>query len=168
MIGGGCSSSESSSANGQTLTTPIICVVVFENGAQFSCRSGVKATTQALVAARRGCRRIASVRFPVAWRVVMHQIAAVRDCLRRRGARVTENVVTAGLPGASPDGTQSSNPRLVGELVTGIPAPALIGFTVRAPFNGARVPAGWRLHTRGNVAVVSPRPGLVTACAFIT
>lgn len=98
----------------------------------------------------------------------MHQIAAVRDCLRRRGAHVTENVVTAGLPGASENGVQSSNPRLVGELVSSSPAPAFIGFTVRAPFNGAHVPAGWRIRRHGNVAVISQRPGPVTACAFTT
>lgn len=96
----------------------------------------------------------------------MHQIAVVRDCLRRHGARVIENVVTAGLPGASPNGVQSSNRRLVGELLSSGPAPAFIGFTVRAPFNGAHVPAGWRLRTRANVAVISQRPGLASGCAF--
>lgn len=166
VIGGGCSSSESGSSNAQTVTTPTTCLVVFENGAQFNCR--VKARMQARVAATRGCRRIASVRFPAAWRVVMHQIAAVRDCLRRHGAHVIENVVTSGLPGASPDGVQSSNPRLVGELVSSSPALAFIGFTVRAPFNGAHVPAGWRVRTHGNVALISQTPGLVTACAFTT
>lgn len=165
VIGGGCSSSESASTNGKTPTT---CLVVFENGAQSSCGADVKAQTQAGVAATRGCRRIESVCFPAAWRVVMPQIAAVRDCLRRDGAHVTENVVTSGLPGASPDGVQSSNARLVGELVSSSPAPAFIGLTVRAPFNGAHAPAGWRIRRQGNVAVISQRPGLVAACAFTT
>ena len=168
LVGGGCSSTASGSSTGQTRTTAMTCAIVFENGAQFRCRAAVKATTEARVAATRGCRKIASVRFPAARTVVMHQIAAVRDCLRRHGAHVIENVVTAGLPGASPDAVQSSNRRLVGELVSVGPAPAFIGFTVRAPFNRARVPAGWRVRTRGNVAVISRKPGLVTACAFTT
>jgi hypothetical protein len=166
LIGGGCSSSESGSSTGQTRTTPTTCVVVFEDGEQFSCPEGVKARTPASVAATSGCRQIAPVRFPAAWRVVLHQIAAVRDCLRHRGARVTENVVTSGLPGGSPSGTQSSNPRLVGELVVDDPAPAFIGFTLHPPFSGAHTPAGWQLRRHGNVAVISQNPGAVSACAF--
>jgi hypothetical protein len=96
MIGGGCSSSASGSSNGQTHTTPTTCVVIFETGEQFSCREGVKARTPAGVAATSGCRRIALARFPAAWKVVLRQIAAVRDCLRHRGDRVIENVVTSG------------------------------------------------------------------------
>lgn len=97
----------------------------------------------------------------------MSQMAAVRACLRHHGDHVRENVVTSGLPGASPNGVQSSNPRLVGELVVaGSRVAAFIGFTVRPPFNGAHTPAGWQLRRHGNVAVISPRPGLVTACAF--
>lgn len=167
VIGGGCSSSASGSSSGQTLTTPMTCVVVLENGAQFSCPEAVSATTPTRAAVTRRCRRIASVRFPAAWRVVLHQIAAVRACLRHHGDHVNENVVTSGLPGASPNGVQSSNPRLVGELVTGSPVVAFIGFTVRPPFNGAHTPAGWHLRRHGNVAVISPRPGLVSACAFM-
>src|SRR4051794_28090323 len=145
MIGGGCSSSASASSNGQTHTTPTICAVVFESGAQFSCTEGVKARTPAGVAATRGCRHIASVRFPAAWKVGLRQIAAVRDCLRHRGDHVIENVVTSGLPGGSPSGTQSGNPRLVGELVVGGRAPAFIGFTPPPPFSGADTPSGWQV-----------------------
>jgi hypothetical protein len=167
VIGGGCASSDASSSNGQTLTTPMTCVVVVENGAQFSCPSGLNARTQAGVAATKGCRRIGTVRFPSAWRVVMRQIATVRDCLRRRGDHVIENVVTAGLPGASANGVQSSNRRLVGELVTiGSASPSFVGFTVRPPFNGGHAPRGWQLRTRRNVAVISQTPGSISACAF--
>lgn len=167
VIGGGCSSSASGSSSGQALTTPMTCVVVFENGAQFSCPEQVSARTPTRAAVTRACRQMAPVRFPAAWRVVLRQMAAVRDCLRQRGDHVDENVVTAGLPGASPDGVQSSNPRLVGELVVGGSAvPAFIGFTLRPPFNGAHTPARWQLRRQRNVAVISPRPGLVTACAF--
>jgi hypothetical protein len=166
LIGGGCSSSESSSSNGQTRTTPTTCVVVFEDGEQFSCLGDVKARTPAGVAATGGCRQIAPVRFPAAWRVVLHQIANVRDCLRRRGDRVHENVVTSRLPGGSPRGTQSSNARLVGELVAGGQAPAFIGFALHPPFSGAHAPAGWQVRRHGNVAVISQNPGSVSACAF--
>lgn len=166
MIGGGCSSSASGSSNGQTHTTPTTCVVVFESGEQFSCPEGVRARTPAGVAATSGCRQIAPVRFPAAWKVVLHQIAAVRDCLRHRGDRVTENVVTSGLPGGSPSGTQSGNPRLVGELVVGGPAPAFIGFTLHPPFSGAHTPPGWQVRRRANVAVISQNPRAVSGCAF--
>ena len=151
MIGGGCSSSESGSSNGPTRTTPTTCAVVFENGEQFSCPKGVRARTPAGVAATSGCRQIAPVRFPAAWKVVMHQIAAVRDCLRHRGDRVIENVVTSGLPGGSPTGTQSGNPRLVGELVVGVPAPAFIGFTLHPPFSGAHKPLAGRSDVMGTL-----------------
>jgi hypothetical protein len=167
MIGGGCSSSESASSNGQTHTTPTTCVVVFENGERFSCPVGVKARTPAGVAATRGCRQIAPVRFPAAWKVVLRQIAAVRDCLRQRGDRVIENVVTSGLPGGSANGTQSGNPRLVGELVARSPALAFIGFTLQPPFTGAHTPPGWQVRRHGNVAVISQNPGAVSGCAFI-
>jgi hypothetical protein len=166
MIGGGCSSSASGSSNGQTHTTPTTCVIVFETGKQFSCPEGVKARTPAGVAATSGCRQIAPVRFPAAWKVVLRQIAAVRDCLRHRGDRVIENVVTSGLPGGSPGGIQSGNPRLVGELVVGGPAPGFIGFTVHPPFDGARTPPGWQVRRHGNVAVISQNPGAVSSCAF--
>ena len=166
IIGGGCSSSVSGSSNGQTHTTPTTCVVVFENGGQFSCPEGVKARTPAGLAATSGCRRIAPVRFPAAWKVVLRQIAAVRDCLRHRGDRVIENVVTSGLPGGSPSGTQSGNPRLVGELVVSGAAPAFIGFTLDPPFSGAHTPPGWRVRRHGNVAVISQNPGAVSGCAF--
>jgi hypothetical protein len=167
MIGGGCSSSVSGLSNGQTHTTPTTCVVVFESGEQFRCPEGVKARTPTGVAATSGCRQIATVRFPAAWKVVLRQIAAVRDCLRHRGDRVTENVVTSRLPGGSSNGTQSSNPRLVGELVAASPAPAFIGFTLHPPFSGAKMPAGWQVRRRGNVAVISQNPGAVSGCAFI-
>ena len=142
------------------------CVVVFESGKQFSCSKAVQAGTLAGVVATRGCREIAPVRFPAAWNVVLHQIAAVRDCLRHRGDRVTENVVTFGLPGANSNGTQSSNPRLVGELVVVSPMAALIGFTLNPPFTGANTPPRWQLRRRGNVAVISQNPGAVSGCAF--
>ncbi|MDE3133024.1 MAG: hypothetical protein KGL15_03050 [Acidobacteriota bacterium] len=166
VIGGGCSSSASSSSSGQVTTTPMTCVVVFETGAQFNCPENVSAKTPTRATATRRCRQIASVRFPAAWRVVLHQMAGVRACLQRHGDHVTENVVTSGLPGASPNGVQSSNPRLVGELITGSPAPTFIGFTLRPPFNGAHTPKRWHLRRHGNVAVISPRPRLVSACAF--
>jgi hypothetical protein len=166
MIGGGCSSSASGSSNGQTHTTPTTCVIVFETGEQFSCPQGVKARTPAGVAATNGCRQIAPVRFPAAWKVVLRQIASVRDCLRHRGDRVTENVVTSGLPGGSPSGTQSDNPRLVGELVVGAPAPAFIGFALHPPFTGAHTPPGWQVRRHGNVAVISQKPGEVGGCAL--
>jgi hypothetical protein len=167
MVGGGCSSSASGSSNGQTRTTPVTCVIVFDSGQQFTCPEGVRARTPAGVAATRGCRQIAPVRFPAAWMVVLHQIAAVRDCLRHRGDRVTENVVTSGLPGGNPSGGQSDNPRLVGELVVGSRAPAFIGFTLHPPFSGGRTPTGWKLQRHGNVAVISPDPGAVSGCAFM-
>jgi hypothetical protein len=167
MIGGGCSSSASGSSNGQAHTTPTTCVIAFENGEQFRCPAGVKAKTPTGVAATSGCRQIAPVRFPAAWKVVLHQIAAVRDCLDRRGDRVTENVVTSHLPGGSANGTQSGNPRLVGELVVGGPEPAFIGFTLRPPFTGAHAPHGWRIRRHGNVAVISQNPSEVSGCAFI-
>jgi hypothetical protein len=166
MIGGGCSSSESGSSNGQTHTMPTTCAVVFENGEQFSCPEGVKARTPAGVAATSGCRQIAPVRFPAAWKVVLHEIASVRDCLRRRGDHVSENVVTSGLPGGSPNGIQSGNPRLVGELVVGGRAPAFIGFTLHPPFSGATKPPGWHVRYHANVAVISQNPGAVSGCAF--
>ena len=166
-IGGGCSSSEEGSPGTPAVTTPMTCAVVFENGAQFSCPSGVTATTQARVAATKGCRRIAPIRFPASWRRVLRQIANVRDCLRRHGARVIENVVTAGLPGASLNGVQSSNRRLVGELVSGGTTLSFIGFTVTAPFNGGQAPAGWHMRKHANVAVISQRPQLSIGCAFI-
>ena len=166
MIGGGCSSSESGSSNGPTRTTPTTCAVVFENGQQFSCPEGVRARTPAGVAATSGCRQIAPIRFPAAWKVVLHQIATVRDCLRHRGDRVTENVVTSALPGGSPNGTQSGNPRLVGELVAVSSAPAFIGFTLHPPFSGAQKPPGWQIRRHGNVAVISRKPGSVSGCAF--
>jgi hypothetical protein len=166
MIGGGCSSSASGSSNGQTHTTPTTCVIVFETGEQFSCPAGVEARTPGGVAATSGCRQIAPVRFPAAWKVVLRQIAAVRDCLRHRGDHVIENVVTSGLPGGSAGGTQSGNRRLVGELVVGGPAPAFIGFTLHPPFNGGHTPAGWQVRRHANVAVISQRPGLVSSCAF--
>ena len=166
IIGGGCSSSASGSSNGQTQTTSTTCRVVFDSGEQFSCPEGVTARTPAGVASASGCRRIAPVRFPAAWKVVLHQIAAVRDCLRHRGDRVIENVVTSGLPGGSPSGTDSGNPRLVGELVVSGAAPAFIGFTLQPPFSGARTPPGWRVRRHGNVAVISQNPGAVSGCAF--
>lgn len=167
MVGGGCSSSESGSSNGQTHTTPTTCVVVFENGEQFRCPAGVKAKTPAGVAATSGCRQIAPVRFPAAWKIVLHQIAAVRDCLRHHGDRVTENVVTSDLAGGSPIGPQSGNPRLVGDLVVAGRAPAFIGFTLHPPFTGAHTPPGWQVRRHGNVAVISTNPGAVSGCAFI-
>jgi hypothetical protein len=97
---------------------------------------------------------------------VLHQIAAVRDCLRHHGDRVSENVVTSGLPGGSPNGTQSSNPRLVGELVAGAQALAFIGFTLHPPFSGADTPRGWQLRRHWNVAVISQNPAAVSGCAF--
>jgi hypothetical protein len=118
------------------------------------------------VAATSGCRQIAPVRFPAAWKVVLHQIASVRDCLRRQGDHVSENVVTFGLPGGSPNGTQSSNPRLVGELVASSPAPAFIGFTLHPPFSGATKPPGWQVRQHANVAVISQNPGAVSGCAL--
>lgn len=166
VIGGGCSSSASGSSNGQTHTTPTTCVIVFETGEQFSCPDGVKARTPAGVAATSGCRQIARVRFSAAWKVVLHQIASVRVCLRRRGVHVYENVVTSGLPGGSPNGTQSSNPRLVGELVASSPASALIGFTLHPPFSGADKAPGWQVRYHANVAVISQNPGAVSGCAF--
>jgi hypothetical protein len=166
MIGGGCSSSASGSSSGPTDTTPTTCAVVFESGEQFSCPEGVKARTPAGVAATRGCRKIAPIRFPPAWTVVLHQIAAVRDCLRHRGDRVIENVVTAGLPGGSPNGGRSANPRLVGELVAGGPALAFIGFDLHPPFTGAYPPSGWHVRRHGNVAVISLKPQPFGSCAF--
>lgn len=166
-IGGGCSSSASGSSNGQSHTTPTTCVVVFENGEQFSCPWGVQARTPAGVAATKGCRRIAPVRFPPAWKVVLHQIAAVRDCLRRHGDHVAENVVTSNLPGGSPNGAQSDNPRLAGELVVGGPVPGFIGFTLHPPFTGAQAPSGWQVRHHGNVAVISQNPGEVNGCTFL-
>ena len=166
MIGGGCSSSAFGSSQGHTHTTPTTCVIVFETGEQFSCPRGVKASTPAGVAATSGCRQIAPVRFPAAWKVVLRQIAAVRDCLRHRGDRVSENVVTSGLPGGSPSGTQSGNPRLVGELVVSGPSPAFIGFTLHPPFTGAHTPPGWQVRRHGNVAVISQNPGVASGCAF--
>jgi hypothetical protein len=53
-----------------------------------------------------------------------------------------ENVVTSSLPRASPAGGQSSNPRLVGELVAGGPTPAFIAFRA-APAVRRRPHAAW-------------------------
>ena len=96
---------------------------------------------------------------------MLHQIAKVRDCLRHRGDRVTENVVTSGLPGANPNGTQSDNPRLVGELVVGGP-PAFIGFMVHPPVSGGHPPPGWQVGHHGNVEVISQNPAPLGGCAF--
>jgi hypothetical protein len=167
FVGGGCSSSGVALSNGQTGTTPTTCAVVFEDGEQFSCPESVTATTPAGVAATHGCRQIAWIRFPPAWKVVLHQITDVRACLLRHGDRVRETLATAGLPGASPNGAQSVNPKLVGELVAGgSSAPAFIGFALHAPFTGGYPPAGWKILRRGNVGVISLSPATVSACAF--
>lgn len=78
-----------------------------------------------------------------------------------------ENIVTSGVPGGSPNGIQSDNPRLVGELVVAGPARAFIGFTLHPPFTGAHAPPAWQVRRHRNVAVISQNPGELNGCAFI-